>query len=382
VCIIDSGYDLAHPDLSANAVTGENDPGSGAWNVDEDGHGTHVAGTIAAIDNTGVGVVGVAPNRQLRLHIIKVFNAEGWAYSSDLVAAANRCASAGANVISMSLGGLYKSRTEQRAFDALAVRGVLSVAAAGNDANTRVTYPAGYGSVVSVAAVDIDKRKAPFSQYNKDVELAAPGVGVLSSVPVGTGRVPSLSVGTAVYAPGVMQGSPTARASGALADFGLGDVVIPAMAGKVCLIQRGSIDFAIKVANCQASGGVAAVVYNNALGSFSGTVGGATTSIPSVTVSDTDGAALRMQVGQTATVNVAATNHEHWQGTSMATPHVAAVAALVWSYFPGCNASQIRSTLQKSAEDLGEPGRDAEFGFGLVRAKAAYERIRDHGCGH
>jgi subtilisin family serine protease len=159
-------------------------------------------------------------------------------------------------------------------------------------------------------------------------------------------------------------------------------VVIPAMAGKVCLIQRGSIDFAIKVANCQASGGVAAVVYNNALGSFSGTLGGATTSIPSVTVSDTDGAALRMQVGQTATVNVAATNHEHWQGTSMATPHVAAVAALVWSYFPGCNASQIRSTLQKSAEDLGEPGRDAEFGFGLVRAKAAYERIRDHGCGH
>jgi subtilisin family serine protease len=67
-------------------------------------------------------------------------------------------------------------------------------------------------------------------------------------------------------------------------------------------------------------------------------------------------------------------------GTSMATPHVAGVAALVWSYFPGCTAAQIASTLKKSALDLGVAGRDDETGAGLVQAKAAYDRIAAHGC--
>jgi serine protease len=64
----------------------------------------------------------------------------------------------------------------------------------------------------------------------------------------------------------------------------------------------------------------------------------------------------------------------------VATPHVSAVAALVWSYFPSCTAAQIRSTLDKSAQDLGAPGRDVYYGYGLVQAKAAYDRIRTNGC--
>ncbi|WP_040788333.1 S8 family serine peptidase, partial [Massilia niastensis] len=105
VCIIDSGYDRNHEDLSANSVTGEYDAGTGWWYTDENHHGTHVAGTIAAINNSGVGVVGVNPNKQLKLHIVKVFGKDGWAYSSTLTSAANKCGAAGANVISMSLGG-------------------------------------------------------------------------------------------------------------------------------------------------------------------------------------------------------------------------------------------------------------------------------------
>ena len=77
VCIIDSGYDLAHEDLNGNAVAGDNDSGTGLWSTDENHHGTHVAGTIAAINNSGVGVVGVNPNKKLKLHIIKVFGAAG-----------------------------------------------------------------------------------------------------------------------------------------------------------------------------------------------------------------------------------------------------------------------------------------------------------------
>lgn len=383
VCIIDSGYDRGHEDLSSGAnVTGEYDPGTGWWYTDENHHGTHVAGTISAIDNAS-GVVGVNSNGTLKLHIVKVFGAEAWAYSSTLTTAANKCRDAGANIISMSLGGSFSSRTEQRAFDALlATNNILSIAAAGNGGNTRVSYPAGYGSVVSVAAIDEAKQWASFSQYNKDVEIAAPGANVLSTVPMGTGRASALSVGGTVYAPGGMDGSPIGSATAPLADFGLGgSAVAGSMSGKVCLIQRGTYDFATKVGNCQSSGGVGAVVYNNVAGSFGGTLGTTVTSIPSVTASDTEGAALKVQLGQSASVNVTASNHAFFDGTSMATPHVSAVAALVWALHPGCSASQLRSSLNLSAQDLGAAGRDNKFGHGLVQAKAAVDRISALGCG-
>jgi subtilisin family serine protease len=384
VCIIDSGYDRAHEDLSSGAnVTGEYDSGTGWWYTDENHHGTHVAGTIAAINNAGVGVVGVNANNQLKLHIVKVFNAAGWAYSSTLVTATNKCKAAGANVISMSLGGARANKTEQRAFDQLLAGGILPIAAAGNDGTTGVSYPAGYASVMSVAAVDELGAKASFSQANSDVEIAGPGVGVLSTVPMGAGRQSQLSVNGSAYAPGDMDGSPVASATAPLFDFGLGDAVNAAAAGKVCLIQRGTVDFATKVGNCQTSGGVGAVVYNNVAGGFGGTLGATVvTTIPSVTASDTDGAALKTQLGLSATVAVAPWNYAYFDGTSMATPHVSAVAALVWSRNLNCTATQLRNSLNKSAKDLGTVGRDTSFGFGLVQAKAADDRIKALGCGN
>ena len=379
VCIIDSGIDRAHEDLAGNRLTGHTNPGTGPWYTDENHHGTHVAGTIAAVNN-GTGVVGVAPNKQVKLHIIKVFGPDEWTYTSTLIAAANKCGEAGANIISMSLGGEVPSRAEERAFNALALRGVLSIAAAGNDGNNAQSYPAGYASVMSVAALDQNRLVADFSQYTPKVEIAAPGVQVLSTVPMGQGRVASLTVGGTAYAAGSMEGTPAGTVTAPLAAFGLGDQVNTAVAGKVCLIARGSITFGQKVANCQASGGVGAVVYNNAPEAFSGTLGGVVTTIPSVTASGVEGTALQGQLGQSATIDIKAVNYALYDGTSMATPHVSAVAALVWSYFPACTAEQIRGTLDKSAMDLGAAGRDDYYGYGLVQAKAAYDRIRTRGC--
>jgi subtilisin family serine protease len=380
LCIIDSGYDNAHEDLNGNPVDGEFDSGTGNWDTDENHHGTHVAGTVAAINQRGVGVVGVNPNKKLNLHIVKVFGADGWAYSSTLANAARKCKQAGANVISMSLGGGTPNAVEMLTFNMLSQSGMLSIAAAGNDGNARTSYPAGYASVMSVAALDETKTKAVFSQFNADVEIAGPGVSVLSSVPMGTGSESALTVGAVTYAPGSMDGSPIITATGPLADFGLGETVQPGMTGKVCLISRGNIAFADKVLNCQSSGGIGAVVYNNAPGGFLGTLGTTVTAIPSVTASDTEGAAMLGQLGQSATVAVTPSNYAFFDGTSMATPHVSAVAALVWSYFPSCTGEQIRSTLNKTAEDLGTSGRDTEYGFGLVRAKAAYDRLASMGC--
>ncbi len=382
VCIIDSGLDVKHADFAGMTIEGDNDPeGSGSWNIDGCGHGTHVAGTVAAANN-GTGVVGVAPGASL--HIVKLFGGDSpdsgcyWTYSSTLVAALDRCVAAGAKVVSMSLGGSYSTTTEETAFANAYSKGLLSIAAAGNGGSTAVSYPAGYPSVVSVAAIDEAEQVATFSQKNADVELAAPGVGVLSSVPAGMGEaVTTLVINGKTYASRAMQGSPTATVSGSLVDCGIADSACAAAAGgKVCLIQRGTVTFAQKVNNCAAGGGSAAIIYNNVAGSLSGTVGEGTT-IPSVSISMEDGAAIKQtSLTSVASVGFAASEHAHYDGTSMATPHVSGVAALVWAAHPEWTNADVREALSATAKDLGTPGRDTSYGFGLVQAAdaIAYKR--------
>jgi len=380
ICIIDSGIDRNHEDFQGIVVNGSNDPGTGNWFEDQNHHGTHVAGTIAAIGGNNAGVVGVLPSGNVALHIVKVFGADGWAYSSTLVHALDVCESAGANVVSMSLGGSLKSRTEDRAFAAASGRGVLAIAAAGNDGNTRNSYPASYSSVVSVAAIDSAKVVAPFSQQNAQVELAGPGVAVRSTVPMGTGKDESVTVAGASYEAIALEGSPNGSGTGALVDCGIGDTPCAGAGGKVCLIQRGVISFAEKVQACEAGGGIAAVIFNNAPGLFSGTLGTTITGIPSAGVSGETGSTLSGQLGASATVAVGAGNYAYFDGTSMATPHVSGVAALVWSNNTACSNEEIRSILQQSAEDLGPAGRDAAYGFGLVQASDAVARLTALGC--
>ena len=101
-----------------------------------------------------------------------------------------------------------------------------------------------------------------------------------------------------------------------------------------------------------------------------------------MTASDTDWAAMKGQLGQNANLAVSASNYAYFDGTSMATPHVTGVAALVWSYYPSCTRAQSRASLNKSALDLGAAGRDNKFGNGLVQAKAAHARIGSLGCGN
>ncbi len=382
VCIIDSGIDIGHEDLAANHAAGVNLTTSGSWNTDENAHGTHVAGTVAAIGGNGVGVVGVNPGGHVNLYIAKVFDASGSADSSVVMDAVQRCADAGANVISMSLGGGAPSASERRLFAQLASRGILSIAAAGNAGDHSISYPAGYNEVMSVAAVDSNMAHASFSQQNPDVEIAGPGVNVLSTIPPDIENLGRLSVAGTAYDAAAMAGSPRASATGALVDFGTGEADDPGVAGKVCLIRRGNVSFAAKVTRCQSNGGIGAVVYNNTAGMLYGTLGSALTTIPSVGTSDTIGAELLTRLGQSTTVAVVPDPalYAAFNGTSMATPHVSGVAALVWSYFPTCRAQQIRTALDRTALDLGSPGRDTEFGFGLVQARAAYDFLARRGC--
>ena len=172
-----------------------------------------------------------------------------------------------------------------------------------------------------------------------------------------------------------------ATGSGPLVDCGLGTATCTGASGAVCLIQRGDVSFAEKVQACEAGGGVAAIIYNNVPGSLSGTLGGTATGIPSVGVSDTDGATMSANLGAASSVTVDVGNYAFFDGTSMATPHVAGVAALVWSHNAGCTNEQVRAALGLTAEDLGDPGRDNSFGHGLVQAKSASDYLTANNCG-
>ncbi|QDH68718.1 S8 family peptidase [Marilutibacter alkalisoli] len=272
VCIIDTGYALGHEDLQTAGVDGQ-DRGAGAWDGSDGSglhdHGTHVAGTIAALGGNGKGVVGVVEDGSLDLHIVRLFDAQGgFVYATDLAGAMQDCADAGSNVISMSLGGDFSSKAEDRMVSKLNRKGVLLIAAAGNGGSVggfepkgdyaTFSYPASYDAVMSIAALDSSLQRASFSQYTSQVELTAPGVNVLST----------------------------------LANGGYGNM----------------------------------------------------------------------------------------SGTSMATPHVAAVAALVWSHYPQCSNNHIRDALKRSALDLGEPGYDYKNGWGLVQAKAAVDYLAVNAC--
>ncbi|WP_440055220.1 S8 family serine peptidase [Pseudoalteromonas sp. T1lg65] len=389
VCVIDSGLDQSNPDFIWGNITGDNDSGTGNWYEHGGPHGTHVAGTIGAADNN-LGVVGMAPG--VAMHIIKVFNAAGWGYSSDLAHAANLCAQAGANIINMSLGGGGSNSTESNAFESFRNAGGLVVAAAGNDGNNVRSYPAGYPSVMMIGANDADNQIADFSQFpscasgkgknaTEDehicVEVTAGGVDTLSTYPAGMATSASLSADGVAFASSAMENS-----GNATADFyfmGTAEATDSAANGKVCLIDRGNISFHDKVANCEASGGVGAVIVNNEAGMLYATLGETnTTSIPAVGAALEDRSALMNATS--ATINIGTSDYGYMSGTSMATPAVAGLAALVWSNHPSCTGEEIRSAFKATAEDQGAAGKDPYFGYGIVKAADANAYLTANGC--
>lgn len=385
VCIIDTGFYTEHEDFTGVDVLGgysqtNDDPG--LWTFDGYGHGTHVAGTIVA-QNNEYGVVGVTPGTA-SLYIVKIFGDDGlWvskAHASDLIKAAFLCADNGANIISMSLSGTNKSGKEEQAFNKVYAQGILSVAAASNDGEPTYHYPASYNSVISVGALDENMVIADFSNFNDQVELAAPGVGVLSTVPFLASA--TVTVDGISYEAISMDFAPTGTASGELVDGGFCLATDPAAdwTGKVVLCSRGSVSFAEKVTKVTQNGGEAAVIYNNIPGLFAGTLGEAGDYVIAVSISQEDGQYLvANKLGSVATVvstfEFPASGYEAWAGTSMATPHVSAVAALIWSWNPSLTNVQIREAMVATARDLGDPGRDDYYGYGLVQAYDALKYL-------
>ena len=187
VAVLDTGVDLDHSDLVANLAWSKSEIGSPTAD-DKNGHGTHVSGTVLAVDNA-IGVVGVAP--EAKLYALQVLRPSGTGYADDITKGVEdaRYGPDGilatgdeANIISMSLGGPSPLGTafEYQMITAYSERIVL-VAAAGNDGTESIDYPAAYPEVIAVGATDQNNVRASFSDYGADLELVAPGVDVLST---------------------------------------------------------------------------------------------------------------------------------------------------------------------------------------------------------
>jgi subtilisin family serine protease len=251
VALLDTGYEGTHPDLAAIPTVSPYNARTGTTNVtDGYGHGTHVAGTIAAQTNNATGVAGIAPG--ITIMPVKVMDSNGQGYWADFLEGVDWARTHGASIINLSLGGpLSASQVAafQPTFDAAYKAGVLVVAAAGNYDNNNGFYPASFAHVVSVSATNNNDAKASFSNFGPAVDLSAPGVTIESTY-----------------------------------------------------------------------------------------------------------------IGAT---------YQTMSGTSMATPHVVGVAALIRSYHPTYTVDEVESAMEVTSKDLGAAGRDDYFGYGRIRAAEA-----------
>jgi len=177
VAVVDTGIDYNHPDLAGNCKGGVNIINTRKSYKDDNGHGTHVAGIIAAEDNE-IGVIGVAP--EAWLYGVKVLDRRGSGYISDVIDGITWCIENGVDIANMSLGTDADIQSLQDACDAAYDAGLLLVAAAGNDGGA-VDFPAAYDSVIAVAATDVSDVRPNWSSHGPQVLLAAPGVEILST---------------------------------------------------------------------------------------------------------------------------------------------------------------------------------------------------------
>ncbi|MCY9668497.1 S8 family peptidase [Paenibacillus alginolyticus] len=192
VAILDTGCDITHPDLKERIVGGINftndDGGKTDAYMDYNGHGTHVAGTIAATKNNN-GVVGVAP--EANLLIIKVLDKHGSGQYDWIINGINFAVEQKADIISMSLGGPENLPALHEAIQKAVAANILVICAAGNegdgvDSTDEFDYPGCYNEVISVGAIDLERHSSNFSNSNNEVDLVGPGEKILSTYLNGT----------------------------------------------------------------------------------------------------------------------------------------------------------------------------------------------------
>lgn len=384
VLVLDTGIDAEHPSLKANFEKGQDFTGAsdGSDFSDKVGHGTHCSGTIAGIEDAS-GFSGVAPEAKLLMG--RVCSEQGCSNIS-IAQGINWGIQEKVDVISMSLGGMWSTPAERSAVAAADAAGVTIVAASGNSGTSQVSYPAALPTVIAVGAINSKLEKADFSQYGPELAIVAPGVDVLSSVPQGSGRESEVFVTINSQRSKVIsttfQGAKELdqAADIVLVDAGLGkpeDFVGKDLTGKYALISRGEIAFADKAKNALAAHAAGAIIYNNAPGLIHGalTQDGSVLDLAVAMIEQTTGQALKgeLTAGRAASASITTlrTDYARFDGTSMATPHVAGVAALVKAANKNLKPSDVKDIFKKTAVQLTGDNTQNQLGAGMVDAEAS-----------
>lgn len=199
VAIIDTGIDVKHPDLIANLIRGISTVGYTTSYNDDNGHGTHVAGIVAAVDNE-IGVIGVGP--KIDLYAVKVLDRRGSGYLSDVIEGLDWAIANGMQVVNMSLGTSAYNESFEVAIKKVNTAGIVQVAAAGNSgpSDNTVLYPAKFSEIIAVSATDSFDAIASWSSRGSEIDLAAPGVSIYSTY---KGQTYKTLSGTSMAAPHV-----------------------------------------------------------------------------------------------------------------------------------------------------------------------------------
>jgi len=388
VVVIDTGLDLNHPDLKAAYAGGYNvfDPSKPPH--DDNTHGTHVAGTIAAANNA-FGVVGAAPG--VKLWAVKALDQTGKGDDAWIGAALDWVITkqrelGGRWVVNMSLGSaLQGGNLEENAVERALAEGVIIVAAAGNRSAAFLDYPAVYPGVIAVGAVGEDGKRAEFSSWGLNMPVVAPGVLVESAFLEGYKEASDIVIGDETFESLGVIGSPKKQISGKIVYCGIGNPedFPSSVKNNIALISRGTLEFREKSRNAKEAGASAVIIADNEPGAplkpwtlwpkndtwdgyaFPLTIG----------VSFEDGEILRGRRTQTAVASFEFAKYGRLSGTSMATPHVSSAAALMVSLAPQLKASEIAHILALTARDTAEPGWDFETAWGIVDALAAAQYV-------
>ena len=390
-CVADTGLDTRHPDIAPNLLDTydvfSHTEGLHATDVNDLGvastetHATHVTGIVAGALN-GSGIHGVAPNASILEARVLGTQLDGSVSgeTSQVMEGVAWLAAHGCKVINMSLGGGDRSQAEEALYNQVIQDGTTIVVATGNDSASQLSFPGRYQNVISVGAVDSSNHLASFSNTGAQIDLVGPGVDNLSSFPQGQGRDAEVSVnGATVMGNPAEFSSATAGITGPFVNCG--QMLTATACGTtpsgqwVAVVQRGAISFAAKAHNAALAHASAVLLYNNTTVPVSPTLGtpddNGTPWLPTIIISQAAGQAIVASLPTSGTLYNIATNWNLDSGTSMATPHVTGVVALILGKNPTLNPHQIEMILDKTATDLGVPNYDTTYGYGLVNAQAA-----------
>ena len=396
-CVIDSGVEIDHPDLPQNTHSGYHSAYAGFWNQDSGSHGTHLVGIMSALKNN-IGIKGVISNGNLKLHIHKLLKTSQGENSrirgDDLINAIEICANSGAKIVNMSLSSSHFSSATRNVIDRLSYdRGIIFVASAGNHGDSKHQemdpshFPASYRNVISVGAINKNKKLAYFSPINTNVSVVAPGVAITSSVNNNKFYIEKISYQTennqdlSLTFEQIdigLKRLPNRVTSADVCHYSLPEKLVNLQKKHGSLPQESKLHLQQITAQCQAKNGKVLLLNYDVKPHNKIAAVDFYTDFPTLLTSEV----INHDNTYYFNFKSSKSNYAIASGTSQAAAIVSAGIAKLWALHPTLTRNEIMNGIFKTTVDLGPTGKDNGFGYGLVDFYSAHLYLNSPESGH